>query len=66
MKAAKLIKALEILERNFPDSDVGISDEQIWVGNDEPADKIPVEDKEQLEKLGWWVDEECDDWSSFT
>jgi hypothetical protein len=54
----KILEGLQILSKYFPNGDFHGEHDQVWAGGELDEIEISKEDKERLEELGWFIDEE--------
>jgi len=52
----KVVEGLQLLVQ-YPGSSISVEQDQIWAGPFE--EDVGLEDKEKLEQLGWFIDEDC-------
>lgn len=65
MTTTDLLRGIAIFEKYQSDTNVCAEHDQIWLGPDAEIE-IAKEDLEELELLGFFIDEDTDSWSHFT
>ena len=61
----RIKEGLDILSKYNEDGDFAAEHDQIFVGDNAEDMKISKDDLKELDKLGWFIDEEFDCWSHF-
>lgn len=64
----RILDGLEILIKYYPSADTAFEHDQMWVYNWREEVEVSKEDKQKLDNLGWFIDDDEDNegtWSHF-